>query len=133
MTDNEIIRALECCANGRCLSCPLNPKIESVSQCAKMFLDLINRLEAENERLRKEAEWFSDIGKLYSEIKAEAYKECIEKVKDLRRNYTGYALDKKLDNLSKELVGTDFTQMFMGVNKLEPIPNNEKELVGDDK
>ena len=39
--------------------------------------------------------------------KAEAYKECIEKVKDLRRNYAGYAFDKMLNNLLKELVGED--------------------------
>ena len=32
-------------------------------------------------------------------------KECIEKVKDLRRNYAGYAFDKKLGNLLKEMIG----------------------------
>lgn len=37
-------------------------------------------------------------------IKAEAYKECIEKVKDLRRNYAGYTFDEMLDNLLKEQV-----------------------------
>lgn len=37
------------------------------------------RLEAENERLQGVVDSFTDIGKLYSEIKAEAYKEFAER------------------------------------------------------
>ena len=58
LTDSEIKKALEC-----------KPKAELVEMC--------NRLQAENERLRKG--WKADI-QLTAEAKAEAYKECIEKV-----------------------------------------------------
>ena len=74
-------------------------------------------------------------GKLKT-AKAEAYKECIDlvKKKGVKVGVDEICIfENTLDNLSKELVGTDFTQMFMGVKKLEPIPNNEKELVGEDK
>ena len=45
-------------------------------------LDLINRLQAENERLKTQLylEKYTDVAK--RTIKAEAYKECIEKVKE---------------------------------------------------
>ena len=57
-------------------------------------LDLINRLQAENESLKKANEMFTDIGKLYSEVKAEAYKECIERVKE---NFTEQFCGQKYD------------------------------------
>lgn len=54
-------------------------------------LDLINRLKAENEkltiRLRKERYQFADIGKMYSEIKSEAYKEFAERLHAKLRMY----------------------------------------------
>ena len=55
MEDNEIIKALECCSKPvgeNCKECPLhladclNVNIEGLA------LDLINRLQAENERLQ---------------------------------------------------------------------------------
>ena len=57
MTDKEIIKALECCTptNESCLTCPLIDV--SVPECAgilyKATIDLINRQQAEVERLRK--------------------------------------------------------------------------------
>lgn len=55
MTDNEIIKALECCCkNNNCEGCPLDYLTFS-SQCASELaiksLDLINRQRAEIERL----------------------------------------------------------------------------------
>ena len=55
MTDNEIIKALECCANetGSCLGCPLINCIEDCLQIkSKNALDLINCQKAEIERLQ---------------------------------------------------------------------------------
>ena len=51
MTDNEIIKALECCVNGEdCPNCPLQ---EQFADCKPMTgaLDLINRQKAENNDL----------------------------------------------------------------------------------
>ncbi len=56
LTDNEIVKALECCnepvENNACQRCPLH---HSEGRCSKnmldLALDLINRLQGENERL----------------------------------------------------------------------------------
>ena len=75
----------------------------------------IKELKAENEKLKKVIDSFTDIGKLYSEIKAEAYKECIEKVKEISKYetycdnrlpapiITYHITEDNLDNLLKEL------------------------------
>lgn len=96
---------------------------------AKATLDLVNRLQAENERLKnayKQVVWERDI---FAEdmkqeikkdcsylmldiktIKAEAYKECIEKIEQRDVSESDfYIMVKKteFDNLLKELVGED--------------------------
>lgn len=114
MTDNEIKKALECCSKDDidCEQCPANGLCDNDDYCfTGAILDLINRLQATIDS-------FTDIGKLYSEIKAEAYKECIEKVKEIsnkkelvtRFDRTLISRDyeiseEKLNNLLKELVG----------------------------
>ena len=96
MTDNEIKKALECCCkNNNCEGCPLDYLTFS-SQCASELaiksLELINRLQAENERLKKAKYIFAnvdycadDLDKALEEndrLKAEnkslknAYKQC---------------------------------------------------------
>ena len=120
LTDNEIKKALEC----------LHKKIlhskfaEEVTEAEIMglieTLDYINRLEAENEQLRDYNENLQTANTALSneilEAKAEAYKECIEKVKEHSNKTelvcsgalvrTDYTITKEsLDNLLKELVG----------------------------
>ena len=104
MTDNEIIKALECCRDCNCKECPCCRIIDGGTHCTEIdeeqILDLINRLKAENEalingqetlqkyiseknaeveKLTKENEQFADIGKMYSEIKSEAIIEFAER------------------------------------------------------
>lgn len=83
----------------------------------------INRLQAENERLtirlRKAEHQLDDATKMYNTIKAEAYKEFAERLKEkvivvldtpTKENIIGakYLIDKvAFDNISKELVGED--------------------------
>lgn len=53
LTDAEIKRALECCAEGKgCSECGYSHKCDGTEHI-KYALDLINRLQAENERLKK--------------------------------------------------------------------------------
>ncbi len=59
MTDNEIIKALECCLKGcnaeGCDDCPLYEKVEDCEiEIPIIALDLINRQKAEIERLKLE-------------------------------------------------------------------------------
>ena len=58
MTDEEIIKALECCSTygGSCKKCPAYIKVDR-SDCKKYFraaIDLINNQKAEIERLQNE-------------------------------------------------------------------------------
>ena len=127
LTDSEIVKALECCCeNNNCNGCPLDYLIFS-SECASKLainsLDLINRLQAENERLKCCVKTEDEVRTIANAtiqagikiIKAEAYKECIEKVKEeIYRQRHSRSLEasgerariiKILDNLLKELVG----------------------------
>ena len=133
MTDNEIKKALECCCeNNICPSvCPLKD-MAYVGDCyqvrSKYALDLINRLQAENERLQNILICFmdalgkvrkvddideisliplmSELNKQYrAELKAEAYKEFAERLKELPYIPNRLNLHKAYDNLLKEMVG----------------------------
>ena len=81
MTDERLMKVLECCANDDCDNCP-----SLVKECKKHAmlnaLDLINRQKAEIERLKKENHQFADIGKMYSEVRAEVIKEFADRLKD---------------------------------------------------
>lgn len=90
MTDNEIVKAFECCYLDKpCEECPFCKLENAELNCfngdekaiPRMILDLFDRQKAEIERLNKEVETFADIGKMYSEIKAEAVKEFAERLK----------------------------------------------------
>jgi hypothetical protein len=91
LTDNEIKKALECCTeSSHCSKCPFAniPDVRiCTSKMSELALDLINRLQAENERLKnayKQCAWERDAyieieNIAIAEAKAEAYMECIEK------------------------------------------------------
>ena len=80
MTDNEIIKALEMCSNIQCKWCPLVKTDYCTQYLIGEAFDLIKRQQAEIERLQKENNQFANIGKMYSEIKAEAVKVFAERV-----------------------------------------------------
>ena len=89
--------------NGTCNSCPLkivrdSLRKEDTRSCTTILLenaiDLINRQKAEIERLNKENARFADIGKMYSEIRAEVVKEFAERLSNLTASYW-------LDNINK--------------------------------
>lgn len=78
-------------------------------------LDLINRLQAENERLKESNRllinnpvltWQDDLN---NEIKAEAYKEFADKLKEIATQEfwetDAYVGAKQIDNLLKEIIG----------------------------
>ena len=113
MTDNEIKKALECCTNYP--ACPTDcPLYEQPMDCllklSKSTLDLINRLETENDKLRAEVrQWKEEANRwqiLWAKAeediqtaKAEAVKEFAEKLKEL----LGVTKLSVIDNLVKEI------------------------------
>ena len=164
LTDKEIVKALEICSTYKasCKNCPAFVKVDR-SNCKKVLIgakDLINRLQAENERVRAKCETRTqeklELGRIYtqklktanaeierlkeentilsqnadtafqdglnkaqelyaeqikSEIKAEAYKECVEKAKEncevceVDGELKVVITETNLNNLLKELVG----------------------------
>jgi FtsZ-binding cell division protein ZapB len=76
MTDNEIIMRLRLFASQKLVV----HQSEGWAIIMKDVLDIIDRLQEEIERLKKENNQFADIGKMYSEIKSEAIKEFAERV-----------------------------------------------------
>ena len=117
MTDNEIIKALECLF-GRvyCRECPYSLRYEfplCQQQVAKDAFDLINRQQAEIERLKQslniELENFAT--EYDNKIKSEAVKEFVERLKDRSDSRFDYSelvfeiSEDDIDNLVKEMVG----------------------------
>lgn len=117
MTDNEIIRAVGLCngiESGRCDECSYrNTKDgDCVEILAKDTIDLINRLEAENERLKQdlkeahidiqehmaEIERMRDISEAldieHEAIRNCAVKEFVERLKEQIKYYTGMFTDE---------------------------------------
>ncbi len=116
MIDNEIKKALEC-LHKRILKSKFAEEVTETEIMGLVnSLDLINRLRAENERLKQpaSASFLFEKAKLdelstrvvefesnlKAKIKAEAYKEFAERVKEKI-----FPLGMVVDNLLKEMVG----------------------------
>ena len=85
MTDAEIIKALECCSKDNCEECPANGLCDNDDYCfTGDILDLINRQQAEIERLTEERDFYkapsSLLAKGIKQIKSEAIKEFAERL-----------------------------------------------------
>ena len=112
MTDNEIIKGLLGCINGRCERCFFFDESDKVTSCEevgiKYALDLINRQKAEIKRYREHIELL-DIE--HEAIKISAIKEFAERLKDSMDIYElddvlfYEQVDRYIDNLVKEMVG----------------------------
>ena len=131
MTDNEIIKALECLRGnafdcGECPYCSCYPA-PCEQQVAKDVLSLINRQKEEIERLKNRDLQVEVLEKLEREIKAEAVKEFADRLKE-QDGYNNHIFDDcasilvpkeylkgrdekikevwtTIDNLVKEMVG----------------------------
>ena len=120
MTDNEIIKALGCCQHRSdviiCSSnCPLFEWCEDEDNddnVCNLALDLINRLQAEISVKNK----LLDIAEeKFKHIKAEAYKEFAERLKERKYLDDGWSHgehpyvveESDIDDVYEELVGED--------------------------
>ena len=127
MTDNEIIKLLECCKKSQCSKCYYSKECDGYTQ-VNYALDLITRQQEEIERLEsandeKFRQWDmlaektkQQYANLYEEakdiLKSESYKEFAEKLKEKSyKTIRNYGLTKDvvevcdIDNLVKEMVG----------------------------
>ena len=157
MTDNEIIKALECCCkNNNCEGCPLDFLTFS-SQCASELaiksLDLITRQQVENKRLKKEVNLvsiqFQDLQERYEESQAEIerLKECPKCVYEYDGEIMEYCVQspcpnfKTVEQIKSEAV-KEFADEFErrcikgGIYPAfvkRQLENVKKEMVGEEK
>ena len=122
MTDNEIIKALECCNgwDGRCLNCPLNREGTNCKEKLNSYaLDLINRQKEEIKELKDILEKVPTNAydlqveaseKLENQIKSEVIKEFAERLKtNFNKNIRLYGrctvcdATTEIDDLVKEM------------------------------
>jgi hypothetical protein len=118
MTDNEIIKALECCMDemGCTKGCPcFNPKAKG-SHCTvakkleleKLTLDLINRQQAEIERLQTEKD---NLICNYAECQVSNLNEFMQRLEQrlaINTDISNYEYQSIIENISivyKEMVG----------------------------
>ena len=111
MTDNEIIKALECCGNivdSTCKGCVYHETYNAscVVRLMRDALDLINRQKAEVERLKHRKTELQIRNQELQHEKSEAIKEFAEKLKNCFA-ISGDYLDiiNIIDNLVKEMEG----------------------------
>ena len=95
MTDNEIIKVMQCVIgnDANCSECAYQKTLPFPScrrMCAKNALDLINRQKEKNESLKVDLAKCSirldNLYKTADEIKSEAIKEFVEKLKETITN-----------------------------------------------
>ncbi len=119
MTDNEIIKALECSVKDKCPECPYFHSYPC-DKCRNMradALDLINRQKAEIELLRTTLQKVSDglgeakglVVKDIAKAKAEAYKEFAERLKKHsyydHKDQRNVVAEVIIDHYLKEMIG----------------------------
>lgn len=106
LTDNDIKKGLEICIKEEFVGAVPN----AVRDVIKTALDLINRLEAENERLKEENQEqdqaiLNTLRKV-RKIRLDAYKEFADRLKaNTRWLFSTVSLNNEIDNLLKELIG----------------------------
>ena len=118
MTDNEIIKALECCTDESYENCNECPYSIDTERCERMklledILDLINHQKAEIEKLKNEIQITKDAYIMLQTkneiIKSEAIKEFAERLKEIVKftddTYECWEIEGYIDNLVKEMVG----------------------------
>lgn len=109
MTDDEIVKALECCRDDTCVSCPICTEGLCNGGLHKNTLDLINRQKADIEQLKKdlmmcklEKEMMYQVA---DEIKSVAIKDFAEQLKKRFYLFNGRCVVDvpQIDNLVKEI------------------------------
>ena len=85
LSDDEIVKALECCREKDCCDCPMSEYPQTICEwdAFDLAIDLINRKKAEIERLEKTlTEQFDSYESIRKRAKTEAIKEFAERLKD---------------------------------------------------
>lgn len=118
-TDEEIIRNYEWCigcTSDRCRECTMDEEGFCEEELQDLVLDLINRQKAEIEKL-KGSTIVSNIvesPRIKREVKAEAYKEFAEELKNILRNIPKW----NVKQLNFNNVGFSYDDVFFSIDNL---------------
>lgn len=110
MTDEQIIKALECCyIHSACTGCPCaGSDVDCLVGVGEGAIDLINNQKADIERLREDNsslnETVSNLLNQFKNIKSEAIKEFVERLK-AGSIWVDLVSFTRIDNILKEMVG----------------------------
>ena len=127
MTDNEIIKALECCNgwDGRCLNCPLNREGTNCKEKLKSYtLDLTNRQKAEIEKWKRDAN-------LTNFVIGENIQWHIDKAKsEARKEFAAKLTDRICESIERSLDNPDGDNYYI-TDVYKDIYNLVKEIDGE--
>ena len=88
LTDNEIKKALECCSQQGITSECERCKVKGCrSELIKLALDLINRLQADRDRLTIVNKTLAKQVKEYNDLKDAVFKALVERISKIMSNY----------------------------------------------
>ena len=136
LTDEEIVKALECCAVEPCEDCGNCPRFTKEKLChkanAKQSLDLIHRLQSENEKLKPKKILAN---RVYSDATLKGWKkeDLIEQIRILEHNWA--AAEETLNNSSKnakKLLAeqkAEIERLAMLLQTLETVLKEKEELL----
>ena len=127
MTDNEIIKALECCGGSNCHECPIEGCTDDIFGNA---LDLINRQKAEIERLKKKIDGLNIFTKNHIKvIRLQEMKEFAEELEYFVLNEDIEVVEPKCKDYESYINGANQFrhQIKNGINNLVKEMTEEKE------
>ena len=91
LTDSEIIKALECCfLNRNCKGCSVSGKPKCLKTACLGAINLINRLQEENERLKNHIQEGIDLAKQIPEMIALAKAEVLQEAASKFAGHSNY-------------------------------------------
>lgn len=133
LTDEQIMHHFEMCEDpdgARCMEC-LYESENNIDCFQKLRHDVVcvyNRQKAEIDRLKTEPYQFADIGKMYSEVRAEVIKEFVAKLNEaITKIYNKHIFgDNDLNDEEKDAIINFSDDVTYELEKLK------KEIVGDD-
>ncbi len=106
MTDNDTIKALECCIESDCDNCPWHEQTACNEYMKQDALDLINRQKSEIERLNNHIQEGIELAKQIPEMialaQAEAVKEFAERFEAYIPNIEGETTMECVKNAIKQ-------------------------------
>ena len=158
LTDNEIIKALECCYTYDVLFCDKCPFQEECAEInlGQLAIDLINRLQAENESLKAEVDDWKAIAEGYQKQFEDCYERKQAEIENLQKNFEEASNDRFIykirwakaearvdkakaeaykefaERLHKELRIYGAKDTFNKLVFLNVVDKAKKELVGED-